>query len=387
MKNNLTKKQIRKILYMLVSIMFFVMLVTFCVAGIVAPDREYSEAENRNLASFPEISVNSLINGSFMADFEDYMSDQFINRDSIVSLKTTISRLLGNTEVNDVYIGKNNRLFEVPTAFNAERVDKTIDAVNNFAASCGIESKHFILVPNAGYIIPEDLPLSLIPENQSDMISYVYKNLASDIITTDAASVLNNYTDRQNLYLKTDHHWTSEAAFITFREFAKNADITFNENDFENIVLSDTFFGTLASSSGVYSQPDSLKAYIPKNIAGKYLVHNYETQSKYSTFFDVSKLSEKNQYEVFFGGNFSRLKISTLNDNGKNMLIFKDSFANCFIPNLIPHFENIVIIDPRYFTEDINDILADMKFTHLLYLYNLNTFLEDTVLSDITINN
>ena len=103
---------------------------------------------------------------------------------------------------------------------------------------------------------------------------------------------------------------------------------------------------------------------------------------KTSSVFDLSKLETKNQYEVFFGGNFSRIEINTKTLNGKKLLIFKDSYANCFIPLLTPHFEKIVIIDPRYFTEDINDIISDTSFTHLIYLYNVNTLLEDRVLAD-----
>ena len=95
---------------------------------------------------------------------------------------------------------------------------------------------------------------------------------------------------------------------------------------------------------------------------------------------ECSLFEEK--YEVFFGGNFSRIVLNTTTLNGKKLLIFKDSFANCFIPLLTPHYETIVIIDPRYFTDDINDILSDTDFTDLLYLYNVNTFLEDTVLTD-----
>ena len=97
----------------------------------------------------------------------------------------------------------------------------------------------------------------------------------------------------------------------------------------------------------------------------------------------MASLKKKNQYEVFFGGNFSRIKISTKNANGKNLLIFKDSYANCLIPLLIPHYESIVIIDPRYFTGDIRDIVSDTDFSDVMFLYNLNTFLEDSVITDM----
>ncbi len=373
----------RKIIAVVFTLVVFCSFAGLMTAGILSDDRQYSETENRYLAGLPAFSPSSLANGSLMEGIESYLSDQFALRDTAVSLKTYVSRILGKTQINDVYCGKNNRLFEVPSAVDSSLLASNCEAINNFSLRCGIENQYFLLAPNATFIYDNELPFLLRCEDQSMLINSVFMKLSSDTTCVDASSALKSRRNFTELYFRTDHHWTAEAALIAFEELCKRLDIEFNEDDYENIVFSNSFSGTLASSSGIYETADTLSCILPKNVQGTYFLYNADTQEKSASVFDFSKLENKNQYEVFFGGNFSRLVIKTENLNERNLLIFKDSFANCFIPLLIPHFENIVIIDPRYYTDNIDFVLEDTSFTHLLYLYNLNTFLEDSSLRDV----
>ena len=120
---------------------------------------------------------------------------------------------------------------------------------------------------------------------------------------------------------------------------------------------------------------------MPKKSAGTYTVH-YESQNKTTvSVFDTEKLEQKNQYEVFLGGNFDKIVIRTLSQSEDTLLLFKDSYANCLIPMLTPYFSKIVIIDPRYFSDSLQNITDDTDFTHILFVYNLNTFLADKSLA------
>ncbi|MGN1443811.1 MAG: hypothetical protein ACI4XE_08175 [Acutalibacteraceae bacterium] len=49
---------------------------------------------------------------------------------------------------------------------------------------------------------------------------------------------------------------------------------------------------------------------------------------------------------------------------------------------LTPFFAKIVVIDPRYFSDSLEEIMKEYNFTHVLFLYNLNTFLADNSLVD-----
>ena len=110
---------------------------------------------------------------------------------------------------------------------------------------------------------------------------------------------------------------------------------------------------------------------------------DYENgEKKTATLFDSEKLSQKNKYEVFTGGNYGKITVDTTATVRDTLLIVKDSYANCMLSMFTPFFAKIVVIDPRYTKEKLSDIMEENSFSHILFLYNLNTFLEDTSLTD-----
>lgn len=86
---------------------------------------------------------------------------------------------------------------------------------------------------------------------------------------------------------------------------------------------------------------------------------------------------------MFCGGNYPELKIKTENLNGKNLLIIKDSFANEFLPFLVNDYENICVIDLRYFKNDINNYINSNNINEILFLYNIDSFSEDSNLKSL----
>ena len=73
----------------------------------------------------------------------------------------------------------------------------------------------------------------------------------------------------------------------------------------------------------------------PEGVDVKYLVSDSDNQEQRPTAYDKKALKEKDKYQVFFGGNHAQVDITTTNDTTKRLLIFKDSYANCFVPFLI----------------------------------------------------
>lgn len=384
-ENTGSKRCQKKFLFwpVLSLITFFAVLAALLVCKIITDDRQFSQTENRPLEQKPEISLAAIKSGDFMSRFETYLSDQFPLRDRAVYFKSAVERSLGKTEQNGVFIGKDGMLFEDQSKYDAQKVKSTTEALTRFSEQCKIKNQVFMLVPDSTYFVKEKLPTFLGFESQAEQIKQIHNLLPENMKKIDTVKMFSGVEDKENLYYKTDHHWTTRAAKTAFDFAAAELGIDASKTEFEFHTLSNNFYGTLASSSGIYDSPDKIEACIPKNSAGQYVVNNADTKSKAPSVFQLSKLRLANKYEVFFGGNFSRITISTANLNHKNLLILKDSYANCFIPMLTPFYQNIVIIDARYFTDNMKDILSDYKFTDLLVLYNVNTFLEDTSLKDI----
>ena len=100
-----------------------------------------------------------------------------------------------------------------------------------------------------------------------------------------------------------------------------------------------------------------------------------------NTVFDQTKLLEKSKYDVFFGGNYSQILIETNSQSDRVLMVVKDSYANSLIPLLIPHFKTIIVVDPRYYNDNVQGIIEREEVTDILWLYNVNTFLNDTSIS------
>lgn len=77
------------------------------------------------------------------------------------------------------------------------------------------------------------------------------------------------------------------------------------------------------------------------------------------------------------------LDIKTTADTTDRLLIFKDSYANCLIPFLVPYYREIVAVDASLYEGNIQEIMQKAKFTSILFLYNGNSFVTDTDISRV----
>lgn len=376
-------KNRRAFICITVIILFTVLTAGLGIMGVVCPDREFSEAENRVLAKPPVLSFSSLTDGTFMTELEDYLADQFPLRDSAISLKTAFDRIMGKREENGVYIGKNGFLFDFQTAFDESLVSEKTALISEFSKNNKKAKQIIAIIPNSTFMYEELLPYGVDLPDQQNQIQKIYSSLeGKNLFALDSVPTLNFLKDENTLlYYKTDHHWTTEAAFGVFSEIGKKWKLD-KEVKYEFYSVTDSFEGTLASTSGMHDSEDKISICIPENSEGSYVV-NYEAEKrKTASLFDGEKLEQKNKYEVFLSGNFGKISVKTTAQNTDKLLIIKDSYANCMIPMFTPHFSEIVIVDPRYMTDSIESVISEYSFTHILFLYNLNTFLEDTTLTD-----
>ena len=351
---------------------------------LVVPDKAMSENENRMLQQKPKLTLSAIADGSYMKKYETYLTDQFPGRDGLISFHSFLATLLGHREENGVLMGKHGFLFEQQTPLNEEQLQKTTDAINTFIGQHRHAQSAMILAPNSSYVLRKYLPYHYKMDDQKEQLSAVKAKLSGDKFNW--ISVLKSYEKAEDpaaLYYRTDHHWTTDAALRAFLSLSSKWELGAKEKSFTMVPVADRFSGTLAASYGDRKIRDVIKVCIPNKSEGTYAVH-YESQNKVApSVFDRTKLEQKNQYEVFLGGNFDKIVIQTLAQTEDTLLLFKDSYANCLIPMLTPYFSKIVIIDPRYFSDSLQNVTDDNEFTHILFVYNLNTFLADKSLAGV----
>lgn len=378
------KRNYTTLVCLVIAVAFAAFLALHTLLFLVTPDLELSENENRTLQQRPKLTLSALADGSYMKKFETYLSDQFPNRDGLISFHSFFATLTGHREENGVYLGRRGFLFEKQTPLNEDVLQKTTDAINTFLEREKHAKSAMILAPNSSYVLQKYMPYHLHEDDQKQQLTAVKNALQGDKFSW--ISVLKAYEkveDPTTLYYRTDHHWTTLAAQRAFLSLSSKWELGAKSSQFTMEPVSDRFSGTLASSYGERKIKDVLYVCAPKKANGTYTV-SYPTQGKVTaSVFDTSKLEQKNQYEVFLGGNFDKIEITTTAESEDTLLLFKDSFANCLIPMLTPYFSKIVVIDPRYFSDSLGDVLEDTDFTHVLFVYNLNTFLADKSLTGV----
>lgn len=368
------------------AIIFILFLNAFFLLGIIQKDATFSENENRMLSKIPKLTLDNLSSGRFSKKFEKYCVDQFPFRESLVALKTKTDLLIGKKEQNGVFIASDGYLIEKFTNPNNEAVYQNLLAVNEFTKKYPRINYNFMIVPNASDILSDKLPNNAPVVNQQFFIEGFYRDLNPNINKVDLFKTLTSYTQNPVFY-KTDHHWTSDAAYQAFLKLSASMKLKVKENYYERHLVSDSFLGTLSSKVGYYNNaPDEIYVYLPKTANDEVVVSYVEEKTKSPSLYDTSKLETKNQYELFLKGNHPLVKIKTTAKNTKTLLIIKDSYANCFVPFLTPFFSNIILLDPRYYFEDIYELVELENVTDILYLYNANTFFADTFLADVLNN-
>ena len=378
------RKKSKRRMERLIGKIFILCLFGVMLVNIIIPDREMSEEENRMLASKPKLTFSTLVNGGLMEQYEEYLSDQFAGRDLWHRMKVALDRFGGSRMENGIYIGKDGQLLQDIQVPDQEHLSENLDAIKEFTETYQDIPVTMILVPDAACILNDRLPWLASVEDQNQMISMVEQSLGDSVTWGDAASALNKHK-REKIYYLTDHHWTSLGAFYTFQEAATALGIEEDVSDkFLSYTVSDSFNGVLASESGAgLGTEENIDIYVPREGDNDVIV-NYVNESKRTTsLYDSSKLETKDQYGVFLGGNTSLIDIRTVSTSQKRLLVVKDSFANSFIPFLAPYYREIVVVDPRYYSGTIEDIMSSYRITDALFLYSGNSFFTDNSISGV----
>lgn len=366
------------------AIVFVLIIFILTILNLIKKDQSFSESENRMLAEKPKFSIERLIQGKYTDRFETYINDQFIFRDLFVKIKTTTDYLLGKRENNHVFLGRKGYLIEDFTEPNQENTKANAEAISSFAKEYGGIKQYMLLSPTAISVLEDYLPLFAKGNDQRKAITEFQTLLEeTPIIMIDVEEDLIANKEK-GVFYKTDHHWTTFGAYMAFEKAAKIMDLPAENIFYESNIVTYDFQGTLSAKSGFRTgEKEKMEVYLPKSGGVSYVVNYVEEQEKTTTLYDITKLEVRDKYAMFLSGNHSQIKIRTTAESGERLLIFKDSYANSFVQFLLPYYREIVIVDPRYYYEDIRELIKEEKISQILYLYNANTFFEDNTLRTV----
>lgn len=357
-------------------VLFFSVILLFSIGSLLKEDVDLSQQENRVLAKRPEVSVENFMSGEFSNDYETYLSEQFLCRNSYIRLHTAAERLLGKREVNGVCYGAKGYLFELQER-SEDRIQENIGYLNQFIEAYGREledSVSILLVPDKAEVLPEYVPAWFPLAGDPDRISHIYEQCkgAEGIWLMD---IYEAHKDCQ-LFYRTDHHWTGDGSYYAYCQWRTQKRKEYKPLEgMKQEILTDEFFGALESKTNLAWKADSIWQYEPveEENTPEYRV-NYDGKRETASYLERAKLETKDGYGVFFGGNYGKVEINTNVNNGKRLLIIKDSFANALVPYLLDEYEKITMTDLRYYNQPIQALLESSAITEVLIVYSMSEF-------------
>lgn len=409
----------------------FVVFAAFVLVLNFFPRPRVSELEKRELATFPAFSWNALASGAFTDSVSKWYSDSEPFRDVFMSSSMNIKHLLAlnvgaeeeeqitfhaseNTRpTQEDHEGVENRnigeyknkvtadenakiahagiliLGKEPTARalmayggGPEGGVAYANAANKYKSVFGAGvNVYCMVIPTAiEFYCPESAKSST--KSQRATINNIFAHLSDSVKAVDIYTTLGEHA-AEDIYLRTDHHWAPLGAYYAARKFAAIAGVPFRDlKAYERKVVHD-YVGTMYGYSkdiSIKNSPEDFVYYVPTHVEYTTTYTNYSIDKSYHVtgegkpfqgqFFATFKDGSGGAYSTFMGGDAKITRVQTGTHNGRRVMVMKDSFGNAIPGYLFYSFEEVHVIDFRYFTRNMKNYVRDNKITDILMANN-----------------
>ncbi|MDE6717986.1 MAG: hypothetical protein K2J70_07330 [Muribaculaceae bacterium] len=418
-----------KLYIWMVSIAF----VALAAVMLLMPRSRYSELEKRDLAEFPQFTQAKLADGSYAADISGWFSDtepyrdqfmaasmkvrdairySFAGEEEAISFHKTDSPVPGADADAGEKPYKGEDLEEYENHITAEENAKIkssgiiivgsgpkVRALNAFggAATGGSDfakvvsdyqkalpgtKVYAMVVPLSSEFYTPDKAKS-ITRPQRPFIKNIYSKLENGAMGVNAYNALADHVE-EDIYLRTDHHWAPLGAFYAAEEFAKTAGVPFKPLSSYTKKVIHGYVGSMYGYSNDISlknAPEDFVYYTPNGLDYKTTYWIYNINKNYQVtgerkpydgqYFAKFPDGSSAAYSTFMGGDQKLTRVKTGVGNGRRLIVIKDSYGNALPGYLFYSFDEIHIIDFRYFTRNMKRYARENGITDLLFCVNV----------------
>lgn len=355
-------------LLIVMSALFMGMFLTY----LFKQDTSFSDTENRYLTARPAVSLSGMKDGTFMQEFGTYTEEQVPFRNALIKVKAAIERLALKCENNGITAGRDGYLFEKVLNVNAQ-LSKNEAILESFIKNAD-RTVSVAIAPNSYEVLKELTPAGFPNIDQGAELDRFYDRLSvyDNCTVVDLQEALKN-RDEEQVFYRTDHHWTTLGAYYGYEAFCEstgNSPVSLEKLTEKQVP---DFYGTYyAKYKGYGVEPDAVTYY---DIPIRSLTL---TTGVKDVLYDMEKASAYDKYAMFLYGNDGLCEIKAENaGNGKSLVVFKDSYANCLIPFLTYNYDTITVVDLRYYGGSVSELLSEKESAELLFLYSFSHINED----------
>ena len=334
-------------------------------AGLAAfawckPAAVFSDSERRPLEQFPELSGGELLSGQFMKDFADYAVDQFPLRDGFRTLNAYLTYyLLGKKDNNGIYL-HDGYAAKMEYPLNESSIENAVarftELYEQYLTDCDVR---FALVPDKSYYLAEEAGALSLDYDA------LYARMAEALPWAELIDL------RQSLsiedYYRTDIHWRQERLVPAAQRIAESLGVTVPE--FEQKQLDRPFYGVYYGQAALPMEPDTMY-YLTNEMLESCTVKIHDNGTT-AEIFDETKLESKDLYDVFLSGGAAVLQITNpAGQEGKELIVFRDSFGSSMVPLLLSDYETVWVLDTRYVAPAMLGHFVDFADQDVLFLYS-----------------
>ncbi len=176
-------------------------------------------------------------------------------------------------------------------------------------------------------------------KTEAEGIAYAYEQMGDKVVTVDIATNLRMH-GAEDIFFRTDHHWTALGSYYAYRAWAETAGFTPVGLDRFDLKVETghlgMFYGYCGNPAAMRRNPDSIVAYIPRN--------SFSCSPADAMDFKAAG------YNTFIGGDRGLTEIvnNDIADDSACVLV-KDSYGNPFAVWLTQHYHTVYVIDYRHY--------------------------------------
>lgn len=363
-----------------------ILMICFCAfIGImpllffILPKSFFSADEKRVLEKSPDFSVDAVLNGKYQKGVEQFLSDHFPARKGFIALDAYYRLYTGRNGTNGIYKGSDGYLINTPVSMDDANLRKNLNTIRSFAEKTDIPV-FLTVVPSTGYILGDKLPLVHETYNDDKILTQAEKSLSPAVKYIDLCEALRKEGKDNQIYYRTDHHWTSIGAFTAYNMLSDILEYEpLKKSDFK-ISKYNGFYGTTYSKSALWGEkPDTIELWRSNaNISVEIYDDNKKGVTKSRDAFFTDRLKDADKYPVYLDSNHSLVKIKNSGVAKGKLLIIKDSFANCLAPFIMNHYNEIYMVDLRYYRKNTaSKLIKDNGINQVLIVYGIDDIVND----------
>ena len=329
------------------------------------PSKDISESERRPRAQMPEIKVETILNGKFMGEFEDYTLDQFPLRDTFRQIKSLFHYYaLRQSDNNDIYIADGYAVkqeYPLKESSLNHALDKFTHIYDKYLKDSG--SKIILsVVPDKGYYLAEG----------SGHLSMDYEALFQTVrekLTWAEFADLTDVLEAEDYY-RTDTHWRQEEILNAAAKLCEALGVaSFDQEELVQEKIERPFYGVYYGQAALPMAAEDLYV-MTGDVMDHCTVYDYET-GKTGSIYDMTKLESRDLYDVYLSGARALLKIENPNAaTDKELIVFRDSFGSSMVPLLVKDYKTVTVVDIRYIASDLIGNFVEFTGQDVLFLYS-----------------